>query len=101
MDSNQREFILLRADGMSFDKIATKLKVSKFNRFIISIQDEFESTKEIYIYLQESRTKFVTKTTCDIEFLGRLIYSFYLEGMKVLLATLPTFTSCANSFLAF
>lgn len=29
MNSKQREFILLRADGISFDKIATKLKTSK------------------------------------------------------------------------
>ena len=29
MNSKQREFILLRADGLSFDKIATKLKTSK------------------------------------------------------------------------
>lgn len=61
----------------------TKLKVSKFNRFIISIHEDFASTKEIYIYLQESRTKFITKTTCDIEFLGKLIYSFYTEGIEI------------------
>lgn len=29
MNSKQREFILFRADGISFDKIATKLKTSK------------------------------------------------------------------------
>ena len=29
MNKTQREFILLRADGVSFDKIATQLKVSK------------------------------------------------------------------------
>ena len=29
MNKTQREFILLRADGISFDKIATQLKVSK------------------------------------------------------------------------
>ena len=29
MTNKQREFILLRADGLSFDKIATTLKVSK------------------------------------------------------------------------
>lgn len=61
----------------------TKLKVSKFNRFIISIHEDFTDTKEIYIYLQESRTKFITKTTCDIEFLGKLIWSFYNEGIEI------------------
>lgn len=61
----------------------TKLKVSKFNRFIISIHEDFASTKEIFIYLQESRTKFITKTTCDIEFLGKLIWSFYNEGIEI------------------
>ena len=29
MNKKQKEFILLRADGLSFDKIATKLKTSK------------------------------------------------------------------------
>ena len=29
MDAKQREFILLRADGLSYDKIALKLKVTK------------------------------------------------------------------------
>jgi len=29
MNNKQKNFILLRADGLSFDKIATKLKVSK------------------------------------------------------------------------
>ena len=28
MNAKQREFVLLRADGLSFDKLATKLKVS-------------------------------------------------------------------------
>ena len=28
MNNKQREFIILRADGISFDKIATQLKVS-------------------------------------------------------------------------
>lgn len=61
----------------------TKMKVSKFNRFIISIHDDFESTKEVYIYLQESRTKYVTKVPCDVEYIGKLIYSFYNEGIEV------------------
>lgn len=30
MNNKQREFILLRADGVSFDKIATQLKVLNF-----------------------------------------------------------------------
>lgn len=29
MNSKQKQFIILRADGLSFDKIATKLKTSK------------------------------------------------------------------------
>ena len=75
--------IKLPMKSYTFKPDHTKLKVSKFNRFIISIQDDFESTNELYIYLQESRTKFVTKTKCDIEFIGKLIYSFYLEGIEV------------------
>ena len=61
----------------------TKLKVSKFNRFIISLHEDFESTKQVYIYLQESRKKYVTKLDIDVDFLGKLIYSFYNEGFDV------------------
>ena len=67
MDSNQREFILLRADGMSFDKIATKLKVSKvtliqwsklFEEQIKEIQFEaFIKIKELYSFNTQNRYK--------------------------------------------
>ena len=67
MTKQQREFILLRADGISFDKIATKLKVSKasliqwsklFEDEIKEIQFEaFIKIKELYVFNTQSRYK--------------------------------------------
>ena len=67
MNKTQREFILLRADGVSFDKIATKLKVSKasliqwsklFEDEIKEIQFEaFIKIKELYVFNTQSRYK--------------------------------------------
>ncbi len=67
MTKQQREFILLRADGVSFDKIATKLKVSKasliqwsklFEDEIKEIQFEaFIKIKELYVFNTQSRYK--------------------------------------------
>lgn len=61
----------------------TKMKVSKFNRFIISLHEDFETSNQVYVYMQESRKKFVTKLDIDVEFLGKLIYSFYNEGFDI------------------
>ena len=65
MNSKQREFILLRADGLSFDKLATKLKVSKasliqwsklFEEQIKEVQFEaFIGIKELYSWNTKTR----------------------------------------------
>lgn len=67
MNKQQREFILLRADGISFDKIAIQLKVSKasliqwsklFEDEIKEIQFEaFIKIKELYTFNTQSRYK--------------------------------------------
>ena len=65
MNSKQREFILLRADGLSFDKLAIKLKVSKasliqwsklFEEQIKEVQFEaFIGIKELYSWNTKTR----------------------------------------------
>ena len=67
MNNKQREFILLRADGVSFDKIATQLKVSKatliqwsklFEDEIKEIQFEaFIKIKELHSFNTQTRYK--------------------------------------------
>ena len=67
MTNKQREFILLRADGLSFDKIATTLKVSKasliqwsklFEEQIKELQFEaFIKIKELHSFNTQSRYK--------------------------------------------
>ncbi len=67
MNTKQREFILLRADGISFDGIVAKLKVSKatliqwsklFDEQIKEIQFEaYLKIKEIYSFNNQERYK--------------------------------------------
>lgn len=57
MDNKQREFITLRADGISFDKIATKLKVSKATLIQWSklLEDEIKDLQfQAFIKIKES-----------------------------------------------
>ena len=57
MNSKQREFILLRADGISFDKIATQLKTSKPTLIQWSklFDDEIEEVQfEAFIKIKEA-----------------------------------------------
>ncbi len=71
MNSKQREFILLRADGLSFDKIATKLKTSKttliqwsklFEEKIEEMQFEsFIEIKEAFSWNKKSKYKTLLK----------------------------------------
>ena len=56
MTKPQREFILLRADGVSFDKIATQLKVSKASLIQWSklFEDEIKEIQfEAYLKIKE------------------------------------------------
>lgn len=57
MDKKQREFITLRADGISFDKISTQLKVSKATLIQWSklLEDEIKDLQfEAFIKIKES-----------------------------------------------
>lgn len=77
MDAKQREFILLRADGLSYDKIATKLKTSKatliqwsklFEDEIKDIQfQSFLQIKETYSYNQKSKYEMMLKQLDKID----------------------------------
>ena len=77
MDAKQREFILLRADGISYDKIALKLKTSTatliqwsklFEDEIKDIQfQSFLQIKETYSYSQKSKYETLLKQLNKID----------------------------------
>ncbi len=77
MDAKQREFILLRADGISYDKIALQLKTSKatliqwsklFEDEIKDIQfQSFLQIKETYSYSQKSKYETLLKQLNKID----------------------------------
>ena len=77
LNNKQREFILLRADGLSFDKIATQLKVGKatliqWNKLledkIKEIQFEaFIKIKEAYNYSKVRRYEMLLKQLDKID----------------------------------
>lgn len=77
MDAKQREFILLRADGLSYDKIALKLKATKgtliqwsklFEDEIKELQfQSFLQIKETYSYNQKSKYEMMLKQLDKID----------------------------------
>lgn len=77
MDAKQREFILLRANGMSFDKIALQLKTSKatliqwsklFEDEIKDIQfQSFLQIKETYSYSQKTKYEMLLRQLNKID----------------------------------
>ncbi|KIM06570.1 MAG: hypothetical protein KU29_08535 [Sulfurovum sp. FS06-10] len=77
MDAKQREFILLRADGISYDKIALQLKTSKatliqwsklFEDEIKDIQfQSFLQIKETYSYSQKTKYETLLKQLNKID----------------------------------
>lgn len=77
MDAKQREFILLRADGMSFDKIALQLKTSKatliqwsklFEDEIKDIQfQSFLQIKETYSYSKKTKYEMLLRQLNKID----------------------------------
>jgi len=74
----------------------TKLKVNKGTRFIISIPEDFESTGNLLVYLQESRAKKIIEVTGKdfkteqifVEFIGDRIAEYYFHGYDVTLKKL-------------
>lgn len=64
------------------------IQAKKYQRFIISINLDFESTNKITIYLQESRDKLIIEIPFDLEFIARVISDFYVVGFGVTKARL-------------
>ena len=85
------ESIKLTATSINFKPDSTALKVNKGTRFIISIPEDYDTTKNLIIYIQESRSKLITilegnkfKNIDDIfEFLSGLISKYYTFGFDV------------------
>jgi len=77
MNAKQREFTLLRADGLSYDKIATQLKTAKstliqwsklFEDEIKELQfHSFVQIKETYAYNQKSKYETLLKQLNKID----------------------------------
>ena len=74
----------------------TKLKVNKGTRFILSVPEDFESTGNLLIYLQESRAKKIIEVTGKdfkteqlfVEFIGDRIAEYYFHGYDITLKKL-------------
>jgi len=77
MNEKQREFILLRSDGLSYDKIALKLKVSKATliQWAKLFEDEIKELqfhamvelKEVYLNSTKSRYEMLLKQLKKID----------------------------------
>jgi hypothetical protein len=81
----------LSSQSVLFKPNHEKLKVNKYNRFMISIPENFESTGNILCYIQESRKKSIIELKKDnfiseeafINFIGDKIAMFYFHGYDV------------------
>ena len=74
----------LYAISYVFRPVAGKeIKASKYARIAISIPNEFNTTNKVLIFMQESRSKFVTEINCDVQFIAKIISDFYIVGFDV------------------
>ena len=86
----------LSVNTIVFKPDHTKLKVNKGTRFMISIPENYESTGNLLVYIQESRAKTILELTAkdfpnqDVfnEFLGDRIAEYYYHGYEVTLKKL-------------
>jgi len=87
----------LSSKTITFKPDHKKLKVSKYTRVMLSVPEDFSSTGNLLIYLQESRKKTIVKIEASnfvselafINFIGDKIAQFYFHGYDV---TLPKLT---------
>lgn len=81
----------LSANTVLFKTDPKKLQAKKYQRIMISIPENYNSTKNLLVYLQESRSKNVIEVVASeflndqaiIEFLGDRIAEFYYHGYEV------------------
>lgn len=86
----------LSAATVVFKPDNKKLKVNKGTRFMISIPDNYESTGNLLIYIQESRSKKILELTPKDfpnlnlfnEFIGDRIAEYFFNGYDVVLPKL-------------
>jgi hypothetical protein len=86
----------LSAATVLFKPDNTKLKVAKYNRFLISIPEDYNNTGNLLVFMQDSRAKNILEISRNdfeteksfILFLGNRIADFYTLGYDTTLAKL-------------
>lgn len=81
----------LSKNTIVFKPDATKLKVNKGTRFMISVPENYDSTGNLLVYIQESRAKHILELESkdfpseDVfnEFIGDRIAEYYMVGYSV------------------
>lgn len=63
---------------------------NKGTTIIISIPLDFNTTKRVLIFMQESRSKYICEINCDIEFIAKVISDYYVVGFNVTQARLKS-----------
>jgi hypothetical protein len=59
-----------------------KIVAQKYARIILSVPSDYNSTKRVLIYIQESRNKYITEINMDLEFISKLISDYYIVGFE-------------------
>lgn len=83
----------LSVNTVVFKPDASKLKVNKGTRFMISIPENFNSTGNLLVYIQESRAKTIIEINTNelsdtVDFFATNISDYYYQGYDVTLKKL-------------
>lgn len=86
----------LSAATIVFKPNSEKLKVNKGTRFMISVPEDYKTTGNLLVYLQESRAKVILEIVASefksinffIEFIGDRIAEYYFHGYEITLKKL-------------
>ncbi len=71
-------------------KAGGQIVAQKYARIILSIPNDYNTTKRVLLFIQESRGKFITEINMDIQFIAKLISDYYIVGFDATLALLKS-----------
>jgi len=63
---------------------------NKGTTIILSIPLDFNTSKRLLVFIQESRSKYISEINCDIEFIAKIISDYYVVGFNVTQARLKS-----------
>jgi len=83
--------IKLNSISYSFNpKPNSQITAKKYQRIILSVSLDYNSTKRVTLFIQESRDKYITSINMDIQFIAKLISDYFIVGFSATKAILKS-----------